>query len=691
MLRTIQEHMEDRRLLASAALFRQLHENKKDVYDVLSQFIRSSISWDSVWNFNITECSAALARNFGFKIPDAVIRTCLKKRLKRAGELSLNQGVYSITEAFIKADSLKSEYTTIQDEQEFIINKLISYVEKSTNSILSESQRYQLSTDFHDYFLGGLKPCENSLLISEFIVKHSDSHDFTAKLNRVEEGLILYSGICHSSSLANHEPWRHNFTIYLDTEVLFFSQGFNGSLHKHIFDDFHALVQEINSRTSKGAKIELRYFDETKREVDDFFYAAEKIVEQRQEPDPSKQAMINITNGCHNASDVLLKKAKFYEELRRLRIQEEDVGQNYYDPPTYIVNGRGTIQQLQGEFPDFDQEKIYSVLHLFTKINFMRRGLNNLGLEQSSAILVSGKYITRVLAFSKEVLQEPKQIPFATDLDYLTERLWFKLNKGFGDSKLPVTFGVVARAQVILSTQAGNKVASDYKSLLSQVESGKMSNDSAGYLLSELRSRTTKPEDLGPDTIEEIVSFLRSEFIEDSLRQKALLLRKAEEGEQHRAQVTMLEDMLKQQDTEAKIQSDIYQHQLHQTNNQYRARLRAQDISLHKEKLKPLRRTAKLKFLGLIVLAYSAAMFFGMLIIILLQSDSDTQLGKLSVALGMIPLIIQALKNKALLAYSAKRVRASYRRSQRELIIPTLASYVNDRTAVSGFNGRDAS
>ena len=278
MLRTIEKYMEDRRLLASAALFRQLHENKKDVYDVLAQFIRSSISWSSSWSFNVTECSAILERYFGFKIPDAVIRTCLKKRLKRAGELSLNQGIYATTETFVRADSLKDDYTSIQSEQRYIINTLTEHVEKVTARELSESERYQLSADFHSYFLGGLKPCDNSLLISEFIVKYSSDAEFTEKLNRVEEGLILYGGICHSSSLANHEPWRNNFTIYLDTEVLFFSQGFNGTLHKSIFDDFHALIKEINTRTSHGAKIELRYFDEAKREVEDFFYAAERIV-----------------------------------------------------------------------------------------------------------------------------------------------------------------------------------------------------------------------------------------------------------------------------------------------------------------------------------------------------------------------------------------------------------------------------
>jgi hypothetical protein len=667
--------MEDRRLLASAALFRQLHENKKDVYDVLAQFIRSSISWSSSWSFNVTECSNILERYFGFKIPDAVIRTCLKKRLKRAGELSLHQGIYSTTENFVRADSLKEDYTSIQSEQRYIIDTLTEHVEKIKTRKLTEAERTELSADFHSYFLGGLKPCENSVFISEFIVKFSSSAGFTEKLNRVEEGLILYGGICHSSSLANHEPWRNNFTIYLDTEVLFYSQGFNGTLHKNIFDDFHSLIKEINTRTSHGAKIELRYFEEAKREVEDFFYAAEKIVQQRQEPDPSKAAMVNITNGCSTTGDVLLKKAKFYEALRRLRIEEE-VSQNYYDPPTYVVDDIGTIQLLLSEQPDLDQEKIPSVLRLFTKINYLRRGSSHNGLEQSAAILVSGKYITRVLAFSKAVLQEARQIPFATDLDHLTERLWFKLNKGFGDGKLPSTFDVVARAQVILSTQAGSKVAEDYKSLRSQIESGSMSNDSAGFLLSELRSRTTKPEDFQPENVEEITAFLRSEFIEDALRQKAVLQRKAEEGELSRTQVGVLEDQLKQQEELSKQDKDLHQQQIDSTHIRHQAQLRARDIAMHKEKLKPLRIIAEYEYIGFIFLAYGIAAISGLALILWLRSANDTSLGMLSVALGILPLGIMLISGKAMSLYFARRVKARYRRRQRnKFTIRNLASY----------------
>ncbi len=526
MLRINKGYMEDRRLLASAALFRQLQEKKKDVYDVLAQFIRSSISWSSTWSFNVTECSTFLGNHFGFKIPDAVIRSCLNNRLKRKEELSLSRGIYSITEKFIVTDDLKDDYASIQDEHAFLIKGLIEYAETVKKTALNELARNQLSSDFHDYFLGGLKPSENSVLISKFIVKNSDHQEFVNKLNRVEEGLILYGGICYSSNASIHTPWRNDYTIYLDTEVLFFTQEFNGSLYKKIFYDFYNLVKEINESAKGKVKISLRYFPETKQEVDDFFYAAERIVERQQVPDPSRSAMVNITNGCNNAGDVIIKKAKFYASLESLRIYEEEET-DYYENPEYVIDDQRTLNSLIITNPDFEEEKIYGILRLFTKINYLRGGVSNKGFEQSSAILVSGKYIARVLAFSDHVQQEPTHIPFATDLDYLTERFWLKLNKGFSDSNVPIAFDVVARAQVILSTEAGNKVASDYKTLVGKVQSGDMSNENAGYLLSELRSRKTMPEDFGPSNIDEYSSFLRSEFIENSLRQRAVLEQKA--------------------------------------------------------------------------------------------------------------------------------------------------------------------
>lgn len=675
MLRINKGYMEDRRLLASAALFRQLQEKKKDVYDVLAQFIRSSISWSSSWSFNITECSVFLEENFGFKIPDAVIRSCLNNRLKKKEELTLNNGTYSITEKFVITEDLKDDYEGIQGEHKFLITALIEYAESAKKTPLDESERAQISSDFHDYFLGGLKPSENSVLISEFIIKNSDNQDFVKKLNRVEEGLILYSGICYSSNSSAHAPWRNDFTIYLDTEVLFFTQDFNGSLHKKIFFDFYDLTKEINESTKGKAKINLRYFPETKREIDDFFYAAEKIVERQQVPDPSKSAMVSITNGCKNAGDVIIKKSKFYTTLDRLKIYEEG-DLDYYSNPDYVIDDQITFNALKKDYPEFEEEKIYDILRIFTKINYFRRGLSNKGLEQSSAILASGKYLARALTFSEHVLQDSNHIPFATDLDYLTERFWLKLNKGFNDSKVPIAFDVVSRAQVILSTEAGNKVASDYKELVGKVQSGDMSNENASHLLSELRSRKTMPEDFSPSNIEEYSSFLHSEFVESTLRQKAVLEQKAKEGELSQAQVLLLEEKIKKQTDLTAQQKDLYSQEIKKVNLINRAHLRARDITLHKEKLKPIRNAARRELKVLFIFSFGVAIAAGILIVTRLQSDSDTALSKLSVLLGILPLFITVIMGKSLRRRFEKIISSRFRQRRRKtLIVKKLSSY----------------
>jgi hypothetical protein len=661
MLRISKGYMEDQRLLASAALFRQLHDNKKDVYDVLGQFIRSSIMLNSTWSFNITECATDLEKDFGFKIPEAVIRTCLKKRLKKDGELSQTNGIYSVTPKFDRTGNLEAEYLEVQHEQKFILNKLIDYVKNCTGHDLDASQKRVLTANFYAYLLGELRACDNALYISQFIVKNSDDHGFTKKLNRVEEGLILYGGICHSSDLANHEPWKNNFTIFLDTEILFCAQGFNGELHEKIFGEFHELIKEVSGRTVRDAKIELRYFDETKREIDDFFYAAERIVEQHQQPDPSKQAMLHIVNGCKSAADVMLKKANFYDALRRLRINPETEC-DYYNPPTYIVESVSAVNTVKKGNPEFDEEKIAGVLKLFTKINYMRNGVNNRGLEQSGAILVSGKNITRSIAFSEAVYSESKQIPFATDVDFLTERVWFKLNKGFGDgSKLPISFDIVARAQVILSTQAGNKVGEEYRALKSKVDAGQMSMESAGYLVSELRSRTVKPEDFSPENVDETVSFMHSDFIEDTLRQKSLLERKVQEGEKTKSQVEMLQSRLDYEGERSKFQVEELQSQLAHAGEQSRRQLKALEIRFHKERLKTNRDAAKKEYMLIMFCCYSLPIAMTAALLYFLYSPADTTLSIFSAITGLIPLILPLLGGKYFKLYAAKVILARYR------------------------------
>lgn len=75
--------MVDRKLIASVALFRGLYDKDRDIYDVIAALLKAAIVFEKKWAFNTTEASHLLESTFGFQIPEAVISTTLRNRLKK--------------------------------------------------------------------------------------------------------------------------------------------------------------------------------------------------------------------------------------------------------------------------------------------------------------------------------------------------------------------------------------------------------------------------------------------------------------------------------------------------------------------------------------------------------------------------------------------------------------------------------
>jgi len=521
MLRIRLGYMEDQRLLASVALFRRLYDNQKDSYDVLADFIRAAININSLWKFTVDECSRSLKKNFGFKIPTAVLKSCLKRRLKE--EVELSHGTYGITRKFEKSEIIQSQIRQAQSEQELIIIELIAFVTNGQGKPLSVHEEQRLRDDFHQFFLGGLKPGPNHIAIGKFILSKSKDTQFTGKLNNLEEGVILYQGIEYSPDNGAVNSWRSNYTIYLDTEILFWANGYDGVLFESLFKDFIELIREVNLKASNESKIHLKYFPETKQEVDAIFTAAEHIFMERRFTDPSRTAMQHLLSGCKSRSDIIAKRGIFYSLLDRYKISEE-ADRDYYNPPNYNCESGDIFAVLTKDFPEIPPDKIANALKFFTKINYIRQGISHKGLEQSKAILVSGKNLSRNLAWHAQVINGEGNIPFSTDLDFLTERLWFKLGKGFGgNTKTLVAFDVVSRAQIILSTQISSKISGEFKELVKRVDSGQMLTNDANYIIAELKSKSIKPEELNADSIESLSDFLDVDSIEAGVRAKRLL------------------------------------------------------------------------------------------------------------------------------------------------------------------------
>lgn len=659
--------MEDQRLLASAALFRQLHENKKDIYEVLGQFIRTSIILNRSWFFNVTSISRQLFDDFGFKIPEAVVKSCLKHRLKKEGYVDLNQaGGYSVTCKFDKGDSILSNFESVKNEQEIIKEELISYVENALNKKLDVEEKKDLVASFYSYFINDDRNSVNAILISQFIIKNSKDNGFTARLNTVEEGLLLYHGINFSSGLITHIAWTKDLQLYLDTEVLFDAVGLNGSIHQQIFNEFNDLVKGFVANQKNKVKIELKFFEETQREVEDFYYAAEKLVEKNKQPHPNRSGMIDVVNGCKTPADVVAKKSAFFDKLRRLKITLDE-GADYYSNADYNMESLQRLSKIKATNPDYEDGKLADVLRIFTKINYKRKGMASKSFETCGALLITGKGITRNAAYIIAMEENDRRTQFAYDLDFITEKLWFRLNKGFGgDSRLPTTFDVVARAQVVLSSQTGNKITHEFRSLVSDVEQGLMSKEMAGYMVSDLRSRSFKPEDFIPETIDENISFMQDDFLEKTARDIAHLEYKAKEGAESQLRAESLALELKGKEQEKQLLEEDFKERLQSADDRRRNELRKQKIIFLKQTYSNYRSKAKRYYSLMLWGYYIIAILLSVLFFAVLYTPADSNLSIIS---GFSPLVVTLISAKWFKAFAKKKSLSKYREWLSELKI----------------------
>lgn len=525
--------MSDRTLLASVVLFRELYDSDKDVYDVIAEFVKASLLFAQHWSVNTTEAAQLLASEFELTLPEAVVGTTLHKRLyRRDGVLSFENGSYSTTPELLAASQpLVDELSNLQRTQDAVLARLTKYIEKTVGP-LNQHQRELLTNCFCDYLFDQDINTRFSENISAFIIASQDDAELTEQLNAVREGFVLYDGVRHSPDLASISHWRSPLLVFLDTEHLFNAVGMNGSLHKQLFSDFINLANDV--RGKNGRMIGLRYFSECADEVERFFHAAEHIVEGKAALDPSKPAMVSILKGCSTKADVLAKKARFFTELESSGIHPVDLGQQAAEPQ-FNVESDDLLTEIRREIEekgrDFHEDKCLSTLRMFSKINTIRKGNSLRSFEDVGAILVSGSHISSFLSFHPSVRGDNGGFPYSTDLEFVTNRLWFKLHKSLAKGIAhPQSLNVLAKAQVVLSSQLNSSVSEKFDKIKSDFDSGLISEEETKYLFNDLRSHATTPEELDASSVESALTFLDHTDYEQHLRERSALEKEAEDG-----------------------------------------------------------------------------------------------------------------------------------------------------------------
>jgi len=511
-------------LIASLAVFRELYDKHKDIYDVLREFLITFIFDHNIKSFTVTSLTQQFNNEYHFKIPEAVIKTSLKK----LSFLTKKNGEYIVDNSnmpSLSIDEFSSLYNKSNNQYKMVIKKLIHYIQTTHKLDLNDDIVKEIENEFYSYLLDQNETRKYTKYISLYFISETDPL-ILSELKDIREGFILYTGIIYTDN-SRLGSWDSKLTIYLDTEILFQMAGYNGELHKIFFDDFFIYVKEINYKSSKKL-INLKYFQSTKDEIISFFTKACDIVAGNDILNPEKTAMVTIVQNCRSKSDVIIKQADFFTLLTNNGIELEHEYIDFTKAENYSSNiyDNNILESLTNRL-NYD---VSNDLELLNNINARRNKQEKKFFSNIGCILVTGNKNIILIAHD-ELIKGDGEVPLATTLSWLTNKFWYKLNKGFGNNMTPHNSDIIIKSKIIISSIIGDKISIEFDKMMREKEGGNLSKEQAQSRLFYLRKINKKPENVIFNNIQEMIEFLDEDSLEKAKNEHEYLSQKYNETE----------------------------------------------------------------------------------------------------------------------------------------------------------------
>lgn len=478
--------------MASLAVFRALYNGKKDIYAIISEFIKLIIINRNIKHFELQQMIIWVSDEYGFNLPEAVI----KRSVNKLNFLEKSRTQYTVTTELNNKEcqNIQNNLTRAQQSNNILTEALLEYAKQNDkDQILTSIQIEELKKAFYSFVIDekAVSP-EFGAIISGFIISISENKELKGQLNKIRQGMIIYIGLTYNTEYHTIDDIDTPLYIYLDTEILFSMAGYNGTLYKTLFDEFYDLVIQINKRF-KNAPIHFRYFTETRIEIETYFSIAEDIVCNKQQLDPSKQAMSYIVSLCKSAHHVKEMLIEFNDKLKNLNIKL-DAQEAYYDKDKmqFSIEHNTVLYELRN---DYTEDDILKKLRLLNYINIKRGNKSQKIFRNVGHILLSANKLVFKLAYHKDIYQTGC-IPLVTDLDFLTNRFWLSLNKGLSQDMILHSFDIITKAQIALSALVNDSVGQYYDELKNEIEQKKLSTEKIKQKIAALRQISVKPEDI---------------------------------------------------------------------------------------------------------------------------------------------------------------------------------------------------
>lgn len=467
-------------------------------------------------NFNLQQMVNIINQDYGFDLPTAVV----KKSLRKLEFLDRNQSSYTIKqEVPFNADKVREITKNEITENQKIIDYLCEYVESKSGETLSVAEKSKLCNDFCAFIIDDTKATNYSELISQFILEKSNDKIFVEQLNQIRQGVVYYVGLNYNVDYNVIDELKSPLNIYLDTEIIFHLFGLNGQIFKDLFDEFYALVEEINKK-AKVPIIKLKYFTENRDEIDSYFMTAERIVRKEAQLNPSKQAMCNIVNGCIDASQVVEKKTELFKMLssKNITIDPQD---RYYDKEVnwkYLIDSKSFYEYKDGEISEKDIDRKVNLLNYIS----IKRGYKDQSIFRNVGhILLAANRVTFNIAFDKNVRKD-NCVPLATSLSFMTNRFWMILNKGLANLSTLRSINIITKAQIALSSRINDNVNKLFAQFVEEDKQGKFDTNRKKITLAELHKSSVSPDDLNAENADTYVDVLSANDINAFIAEREL-------------------------------------------------------------------------------------------------------------------------------------------------------------------------
>lgn len=540
---------------AAIAVFKEMYDQKKDVYDIIGSFCTDVICNEELTNFTSPEITQKVNETFSFSLKEPIIKTSLN-RLKNVYK---EGGMYHVIQDY-SAQQINNSYRTQASKNNSLLEGLYAFVQNKNKKILSEVDKENIKKHFFDYLMDENSLDEYGEDINQYVLSISMKEEYIDTIKKIKEGLLIYDGIRYSGNVNELGRWNSRLNIYMEQEVLFYIAGYNGEIHQEIYREFLSYVSEINRGLSGDKKlIKLWYDEDVKSEMDSYFKAAERIIEKGEIPDPSRKPMMYILDGAKTISDIVGKRAKFYRLLQHYGINIFQYEYYSEDKFKYNIESEPLYRELTEKYKDGirDEDDIKKYCKKINNIAILRKG-QNIGFDNVEHILMTAKGLILQLGHEKDFCNQG-EVPKVTTVDFLLNKMWFKLNKGFGEGLTPKTIDVVTHARVALSFLANDKVEKIYEDIKKKFNSQEITRDEAIQLIADLRSYSKIPDDIDSNTIEDEIKMLSQYEVDKRVEE---LKREEIERKKDKTKISDLESQIKvMQDENERILQNQQQSQ----------------------------------------------------------------------------------------------------------------------------------